>query len=40
MSTVAKLAAFAAALAVLLGYRLFAARAGARRKRQAPAAAD
>lgn len=32
--------AFAAALAVLLGYRLFAARSGARRKRQAPVAAD
>ena len=32
--------AFAAALAVLLGYRLFAARSGARRKRQAPFAGD
>lgn len=32
--------AFAAALAVLLGYRLFAARRGARRKRQANVAAD
>ena len=32
--------AFAAALAVLLGYRLYAARANARRKRQAGVAAD
>jgi sulfoxide reductase heme-binding subunit YedZ len=32
--------AFAAALAALLGYRLLAARSGARRKRQAGAAAD
>jgi DMSO/TMAO reductase YedYZ heme-binding membrane subunit len=32
--------AFAAALAVLLGYRLFAARSNARRKRQANVAAD
>ena len=32
--------AFAAALAVLLGYRLFAARKAARRKRQAAVAAD